>query len=140
MTVQTHVIDILLARYVGPAKQREWFSGLAIYTMSFPSGRFFKAQQEFWASIRAYELESGLFLFEVARGPAGAFDPLLDQCEKQFDNGLSRYLRWSDYEPADTWYPPLETKKMVCDRGTFVTLDILNLVVPGFPGPSSDNG
>lgn len=134
MTVQNHVIDILLARYVGPAKQGEWFCGLAIYTMSFPSGRFFKAQNDLWATLRSYEAESGLFLFEVARGPAGSFDHLLDQCAKQFDNGLHRYLRWSDYEPCDTWYPPTETKRMVCDRGTFITLETLGTVVPGFPG------
>jgi len=138
VTVQTHVIDVLLARYVGPAKQGEWFSGLAIYTMTFPSGRFFKAQNELWATLRQYEMESGLFLFEVARGPGGSFDHLLEECEKQFDNGLHRYLKWSDYEPSDTWYPPIESRRMLCDRGRFITVEILGTVVPGFPGSGSE--
>lgn len=143
MTVLSHVIDILIARYVGPAKQSEWFTGLAIYTMSFPSGRFFKCQQELWASMRQYEIESGLFLFEVARGPCGCFDTLLEDFQKLFDNGLQRYLNWSDIEPQDTWYPPVETMRVLCDRGTFITLETLGTVVPGFPGsggkPFTDN-
>jgi len=135
MTVQTHVIDILLARYLGPVKRCDWYSGLAVYTLTFHSGHFFKGQQDFNFYCRHYESESGLSLFEVARGPSGVFDHLLNICEKDFDNGLHRWLRWTDYEPKDTWYPPTETKRLVCDRGTFITLETLETVVPGFVYP-----
>ena len=135
MTVQSHVIDILLARYLGPVKDSKFYSGLAIYTMTFKSGQFFRNQTNFWLWLRQYELESGLNLFEVARGPAGCFDHLLDLCPEDFDNGVQKALSWSDLEDASTWAPPVETRRMVCDRGTFITLETLGTVVPGFVYP-----
>ena len=140
-SLETHVIDILIATYLGPLKDPKCYLGLAIYTMVFHSGRFFKGQHDFNFYCRDYERESGVFLFEVARGPAGCFDHLLNTCEKDFDNGLHRWLRWTDFEPTETWYPPTETRRLVDDRGTFITLEGLGKVVPGFvypdPGPQA---
>ena len=140
-SVEIHTIDILLARYIGPVKRSDWYSGLAICTMTFKSGQFFRNQTNFWLWLRQYELESGLNLFEVARGPAGCFDHLLDLCPEDFDNGVQKALSWSDLEDASTWAPPVETKRLVCDRGTFITLEGLVKVVPGFvypdPGPQA---
>ena len=135
MTVQIHVTDILLARYIGPMKRPDWYSGLGIYTLTFKSGQLFRNLSNFWLWVREYETQSGVSLFEVARGPSGCFEHLLDLCPKDFDNGLQNNLAWTDYEPKDTWYPPTETKRLVCDRGTFITLETLGTVVPGFVYP-----
>ena len=136
MTIQTHVIDILVARYLEPIKRPAAYLGLAIYTMVFRSGHFFKGQEDFNSYCRDYQTKTDLFLFEVARGPSGCFDHLLDICPKDFENELHRRLEWSDFAYEGEWFPPTEVSRLVCDRGTFITLETLATVIPGFVYPS----
>ena len=138
MTIEIHVIDILLARYIGPVKRSDWYSVLGIYTLTFKSGQLFRNLSNFWLWVREYETETGLHLCEVARGPSGCFDDLLNLCPKDFDIALWKILAWTDYEEASTWYPPIETKRLVCDRGTFITLETLGTIVPGFVYPTGE--
>lgn len=140
-SVEIHTIDILLARYIGPIKRSDWYLGLGIYTLTFRAGQLFRNLSNFWLWVREYETETGLHLCEVARGPSGCFDHLLDLCPEDFDNALQNNLAWTDLDDASTWYPPTETKRLVDDRGTFITLEGLGKVVPGFvypdPGPQA---
>lgn len=130
--IEIHVIDILLARYFGPQKRPDWYNGLAVYTVTFKSGQLFRNLAEFWLWVREYEQESGLHLLEIARGPSGCFDQLIELAPKDFDNGVHRDLTWSDPADHSAWMPPVDTKKIVCDRGSFVTLDVLSTLAPGF--------
>ena len=141
MSIYTHSIDILIARYLGPAKKFDWYAGLAVYTCLFKSGQYFRSQSDFWAFIRRSEEETGLCLFEIARGPSGCFDPLIDKSPEQFNNGLHSYLKWSDVEsigPGERskpsfWSPPQEVHHLIDDRGSFISLEVLEIIAPGFP-------
>lgn len=141
MSIYTHSIDILIARYLGPAKKAEWYAGLAVYTCLFKSGQYFRSQADFWAFIRRSEEEMGLCLFEVARGPSGCFDSLINGSPKEFENGLHSYLDWSDVESFDRdgrskpsfWSPPQEVHHLIDDRGSFISLEVLEIIAPGFP-------
>ena len=143
MSIYTHSIDILIARYMGPAKKAEWYAGLAVYTCLFKSGQYFRSQSDFWAFMRRSEEETGLCLFEVARGPSGCFDPLINGSPDEFNNGLHSYLDWSDVEaigPGERskpsfWTPPQEVNHLIDDRGSFISLEILEVIAPGFPAP-----
>lgn len=141
MSIYTHSIDILIARYLGPAKKAEWYAGLAVYTCLFKSGQYFRSQLDFWAFIRRSEEETGLCLFEVARGPSGCFDPLINGWREEFNNGLHSYLDWSDVESTgpgerskpSSWTSPQEVHHLIDDRGSFVSLEVLEIIAPGFP-------
>jgi hypothetical protein len=116
-----HAIDILYGIWQQPVQRKDLFIGLTIVTQCFEEGKYLASCEQVGAWLYAKQLTIGVSLRELARGPAGCFDPLLQAFPDQFSDG--GYLvgpqpdpRW-EVEGVQKTLVPTECDRMVNDQG-----------------------
>lgn len=130
MSTDLHVIDVLFGVYDSPIQRKTSLFGLSCYSQVFKSGEYKKSCLILNTWVSQNLLVGGLYLFEIARGPAGCFDFLYPDFQDLFESG--RALCYPDTPPPTDPqgdHPPVETTQLVDSRGTFLTPEILTALI-----------